>query len=52
MLSIEREFMVTKEVVREEWITKSVREKRVEMLKDIRDTFDQEDQVHIKKEMI
>ena len=40
------------EVVREDWIAELVRENRAEKLKDRRDTSDQEDQVHIKKEEI
>ena len=52
MLSIEREFMVTKEVMREIWNAKLVRENRAEKLKDKRDTTNQKDQVHIKKEVI
>ena len=52
MLSVEREFMLTKEFVREEWIVELVREKKVEELKEKRDTSNQEDQVHTREEEI
>ena len=52
MLSEKRAFMVTKEVVRKERTIESIRENKVEHLKDRRDTSNQEDQVHIKKEEI